>query len=51
MTPLDFDDNRDGTVTVYPPFVAGDPLYRRDGFAVRLDESDLRMLLKKAENA
>jgi len=49
---LDFDNNRDGTVTVYPPFVAGDPtFYRRDGFAVKLDESDLRMLLKTVEQS
>ena len=50
MTPLDFDDNHDGTVTVYPP-ACEDPYLRRPGMGARLDESDLRALLKKVENA
>jgi len=44
---LDYDNNADGTVTVYPAFVGEDPaFYRRDGFGTRLDESDLEILLR-----
>jgi hypothetical protein len=48
---LDYDNNRDGTVTVYPAFIADDPMYRRDGFGVRLDESELRTLLRTVEES
>lgn len=46
---LDYDNNRDGTVTVYPP-CAADPMLRRPGIGVLLDESELRTLLKAVEN-
>lgn len=50
--PLDFDNNHDGTVTVYPAFVNEDPgFYRRDGFGIKLDESELRTLLRTVEQA